>query len=556
MHQRSLKVPARLSILPAIFVCFVAFALQASALSATPSPIGVNLNQVDYWSPEQPFLDIFKTASLWTTPNCATYVWDTGEQSKIALDANGWPTSVTVGANGQPVSYNCIGTLLQRNFPAPLYPGGQYIVLYEGTGVINYLFDGQKNVALSKPGRDVIDVRPSINGIAIQITETDPHHTGDYIRNIRVVQAQYESLLNSGEIFSPAFIKRLSPFKILRFMDWMGTNNSTQSTVQGRPTPTKAFWGDEKGVPIEVMVALANELGVDVWFNMPHLATADYVNEFATYVHIFLGKKQKAYVEYSNETWNGGFTQAAYMISQGHLQWPSAPANFDTGRSFYGMRTAQMADIWKAAWGADRSRVIAVLGTQTGNYGVAYLGLQAPLWVGNSVKAHIDALGITGYFGSSVPTAWTKEPDGGLDNLFREALYGGVDPNGYPGGDLQKYIDQAAEDKKIADSFGLRLVGYEGGSGYTDMTGNHDLQVLYAKANLDPRMSTLYATFLAKWEKATGGAPFNQFNDVSQYSVYGSWGALTNILETSSPKYDALVKAASTTASAHTAAVH
>jgi hypothetical protein len=516
--------------------------VPALAQSGTPSPIGTNLSGVNYYSTEQPFLNLFKNGSLWVTGSYSRGVWDTAEQSKIALDVNGWPTSVTAGAGGQPVTYDHLGVLLQRGFGTPYYPGGQYVVLYEGTGTILYSFDALKNVALSAPGRDVIDVTPGDNGIYVQIAATDPQHTGDYIRNIRVVQASYESLLAQGEIFSPTFVSRLKPFKMLRFMDWMQTNSSTQSTVENRATPTKAFWGDEKGVPVEVMVALANKIGADAWFNMPHMATYDYCAQFAAYVHRTLGSTQKVYIEYSNETWNGIFSQAQYMATQGHIQWPSAPADFQTGRSFYGMRTAQMSDIWKNAWGADRARVVTVLGTQTGNYGVATLSLDAVLWVGNSVRDHVDALGITGYFGSPVPAAWTSQPDGGLTNLFNEALYGGIDPNGYPGGDLQKYIDWAKANKQIADNYGLRLVAYEGGSGYTDMTGNSALVALYINANVDARMRTLYSTFLSKWQQATGGAPFNQYNDIGKYSAYGSWGALQNLLYASSPKYDALLK--------------
>jgi hypothetical protein len=172
------------------------------------------------------------------------------------------------------------------------------------------------------------------------------------------------------------------------------------------------------------------------------------------------------------------------------------------------------------------------------------MSLDAPLWVGNSVRNHVDVLGIAGYFGGPVPASWTSQPDGGLTNLFNEALYGGVDPNGYPGGDLQKYIDWATANKQVADRYGLRLVAYEGGSGYVDMTGNNALATLYARANMDARMSTLYTTFLAKWQQATAGAPFNQYNDVGQYTAYGSWGALQNVLDTSSPKYDPLVTAA------------
>jgi hypothetical protein len=541
LRARVLMCQAVMCHLVMSFVVLAALPAQSAAQSIPPSSIGINLAGVSYYSPEQPLLNVFKNGSLWITGSFKNAQWDTGEQSKLALDADGWPTSVSVGSGGQAVTYDNVGILLQRSFGAPYYPAGRYVVLYEGTGVVLYSFDALKNTALSAPGRDVIDVTPSNNGIYIQIAATDPNHTGDYIRNIRVVQASYESLLANGEIFNPTFINRVAPFKTLRFMDWMQTNNSTQSAVAQRPTPTKAFWGDEKGVPVEVMVALANKIGANAWFNMPHMATYDYVTQFAGYVHDHLGPAQKVYIEYSNETWNGGFSQAGYMVTQGHLQWPTAPSDFATGRSFYGMRTSQMSDIWKRVWGTDASRVVTVLGTQTGNYGVAQLSLDASLWVGNSVKAHVDALGITGYFGSPVPASWTQQPDGGLSNLFQEALYGGVDPNGYPGGDLQKYIDWAIANKKIADNYGLGLVAYEGGSGYLDMTGNQALAILYARANMDPRMSTLYTTFLTKWRPATGGAAFNQFNDVGQYSAYGSWGALQNVMDASSPKYDALV---------------
>jgi hypothetical protein len=87
----------------------------------------------------------------------------------------------------------------------------------------------------------------------------------------------------------------------------------------------------------------------------------------------------------------------------------------------------------------------------------------------------------------------------------------------------------------------LGLVAYEGGSGYVDTTGNMSLAVLYARANMDARMGTLYSTFLSRWQQATGGALFNQFNDVGQYTIYGSWGALQNVMDADSPKYDALV---------------
>ncbi len=59
------------------------------------------------------------------------------------------------------------------------------------------------------------------------------------------------------------------------------------------------------GMPVEVMVKLANKLNVDPWFCLPHLCTDDYVTQFATYVRDHLNSNLVAYYELSNEVWNG-----------------------------------------------------------------------------------------------------------------------------------------------------------------------------------------------------------------------------------------------------------
>src|SRR5262249_32653001 len=221
--------------------------------------------------------------------------------------------------------------------------------LYDGKGSLIYSFDAVKNTRASSPGRDVVDVTPSSNGILITITATDPNKTGDYIRNIRVVYAPYESILAAGEFFNPDFINRTSHFRALRFMDWGATNSSTEGTAwSARATPDYAFWGPPKAgtrsVPVEVMVALSNKLGFDPWFNVPHMATDDYITQIATLVHQKLANDRKVYVEYSNETWNGAFAQTNWLANQGVALWPNSPSGWAANRSYYGMRTAQMCD--------------------------------------------------------------------------------------------------------------------------------------------------------------------------------------------------------------------
>ena len=434
-------------------VIVAVFTLSSAGVSAQvnpSSPLMTNLAGVAYFSSEQPFLNIFKVAGQyntvgtglqqgWLTQN--NTAWDTNEENYIQLDANGWPTAVT-GPSG--AKFNTLGVLLNRT-NSPFYPGGQYIVLYDGVGSLSYGFDA--SLVSSSPGRDVINVTPSANGIWLQITATDPAHTGNYVRNIRVVQAAYESALTSGQIFHPNFLARVAPFRGFRFMDWMNTNNSTQSVWANRPKQTDAFWANS-GVPAEVMVNLLNTTGRDGWFNMPHLATNDYVTQFATLVHSTLNSQSKVYVEFSNEVWNFSFQQASWAMNQGMAMWPNNPTNqWYAGYNYYGMRFAQVCNIWKSVWGADAGRVVCVLatkaasispsgplpapGTQDNSGGVGYQNLNCPLAIsalGKRCYQFADAVAIAPYFGYDVPQSWTAQSDGGLTSLFTEISQGGLVP--------------------------------------------------------------------------------------------------------------------------------
>jgi hypothetical protein len=248
------------------------------SVAAKPFAIGTNLAAVTYYSTQQPFIDGFKYSQRWITQNPQT--WDTGESQLLDLDENGWVKSLP--APEAAPQYETVGSLLYREQQPYFYPGGKYVVLYEGQGTIEYGFDGKKDVAASRPGRDVIDVTPSDAGIWLKITATDPNGTGDYLRNIRVVPTAYEKTYQT-EIFNPDFVEKIQPYTALRFMDWVETNNSEEKEWSDRPTlATSTF--TEKGVPVELMVELANQTDADPWFSMPHQATDEYVTNFASYV--------------------------------------------------------------------------------------------------------------------------------------------------------------------------------------------------------------------------------------------------------------------------------
>ena len=523
--------------------CMISRPVQAETSANYQSPLGVNLQAVSFYSSEIPFLNVFKMANGWLTQTNSA--WDTHEEQYLNVDANGYPISLNAVNEPGSQTFDAVSVLLLHSLPATsngYYPGGQYVVLYDGQGTLSYSFDA--TLASSSPGRDVLNVTPSANGILIKITSTDPQHTGNYIRNIRVVQAQYESALAAGQVFSPTFLANLQNFRALRFMDWLNTNNSTLSSWSARPLPTNAFWGTSNGVPLEVCVELANALSADAWLNIPVMATDDYVTQMAKLVYSELGPTQKAYVELSNEVWNGTFTQNGYSITQGVAQFPSAQNKWYSGWEWYGMRVAQIADIWYGVYGSSdfASRAVIVMAGQAANPAVLQEELSTPDWkgAGNGPAAghHIGAAAIAPYF-LGTPSAAQLAPmlvasaTGSLTALFAQA--------NASGGDIAQAEQLMTNSQKVTAAFGLPLVAYEGGQalqGFPNYALGSPQVNLFLAANRDPRMGAAYTTYLGDW-KTAGGTLFMLYNDSSPPSQYGMWGLLESEMQTTTPLSEA-----------------
>jgi hypothetical protein len=499
------------------------------------SSIGINLSAVNYYASEQPFINSFVTSEGWITHSNAT--WDTKEEKYLNLDQNGWPTTLNSVNEPTPQQFSSLGVLFLVGMPDMgngNYPAGQYVVMYDGQGTLSYGFDAA--LVRHSPGRDIINVTPSGKGIDLRIVATDPHHTGNYLRNIKVVTAANEAAAKGGQIFNPVFLELIQNFRALRFMDWFQTNGSALSSWTERPMPTYAFFGTPKGVPLEVAVQLANVVSADAWMNVPVRADDNFIRQMATLVHNELGSTQKIYVELSNEVWNASFSQSEYAVSQGKALWPtrsSSHGTYEFNRDWFGMRTAQMCDIWKSVWRSD-SRLVCVLGAQAAWTFSAIEALKCPYWTeGAPCSGHaIDAVAIAPYMGGAVPSAWTSQPDGGLANLF-QSLYSKNDPIVPAGGFIAQ--DAAWLKEFISDlaPYKLPILAYEGGQTFAN--GATDaLNKLYMAANRDPRMGQAYARYLKQW-KTGGGQIFMHYNDIGVGSKYGSWGAIESIMQSTTP---------------------
>ena len=528
----------------------------------SPIPLGTNLHRLAAWSPQLPFLNAFKSARQWIPQNWGVtknnedkyeYVWDTGEFTQLDLDENGWVKSLP-SPEDEP-EYSSVGTLLFRNVGS--YPGGKYVVLYEGEGSIEYALDAQKDESASTPGREVINVTPSSAGIWLRITSTDPNDTGDYLRNIRVIPEEYEYA--DAQIFNPVFLEKIQPFNTIRFMDWMFTNNSQQSEWSERPRPESSIFSGEMA-SLEEMVELANRTDTDPWFTLPHMATEEYITNFAQYVKDNLDPNLKVYVEYSNEVWNFDFSQGWWVEEQGKNEWLDSNDSGYTKRiDWFGKRTTEITQIWDEVFETEKDRVIGVLGAQAANPWTARRALQYT-W-SDDPKSHeeygIDAIAIAPYFGSYLgnPTyeaeieSWIDDddPDVALNNLFEELTQGGVLSNGYEGGALQQAYYWTTAYVELAAQQNLEIITYESGQHLNGNSGVQDNQAigdLFIAANRDPRMGEVYQEYFTTLHELGLDLSMN-YTDVSSYNKWGSWGVLEHIHQEDSPKYN-VIKSATT----------
>ncbi len=523
-------------------------AAGAAATTSMPkSPLGMNLAPVTYFSSEQPFINILKTADGWTTHGDA---WDTGEERYLNLDADGYPLSLAAMNEPTAQKFTSVGVLLRRQMPSTvngLYPGGDYVVLYDGTGTIDYALDAA--LVSRSPGRDVFTVaKPSSGGIDLRITSTDPERKGDYLRNIRVVKAEDEAAAQAGRIFNPEFLSRLRGFRVLRFMDWLATNGNEMTSWSERPLPTQAFWGTPKGVPLEIAIALANAQSADAWLNTPIRADDDYVTRMAALVKARLRPNLKAYVELSNEVWNPSFTQNAYAIAQGQTAFPQASTNkYELGWEWYGTRVARLADLWWTAYRGTRfaSRVVVVMAGQAANPAVLKAELSTPDWKGAghapAARHHIGVAAIAPYF-FSLPEAndidaILKSADGGMAELFSTTEAQGRYASVPAGGSIGQAAGWVKSHVSVLSAYRLPLVAYEGGQslvGFPKYQDGSALVNLLIAANRDPRMYAAYMTYLKAW-KAAGGTLFVHYHDIGIAGQYGEWGALESLMQPVTP---------------------
>jgi hypothetical protein len=514
-----------------------------AANNAAKLNIGINTNEVMQIDSSVPFVDVFKMSLPFdeAVKTKLTY-------GRISYDQNGWVNNLNGGQ---------AGTNLLHWLPAGTLPDGNYTVLYEGQGKMEYTDDAR--LVSSAPGKDIIHIAAGHDTyikVTLLIKQTNP---ADYIRNIRVLLPggicrgnPFKRVNSAGQcggannylsfaehheqiLFNPDYLRFMRDFKTLRFMNMSGiTRNDKLIAWSQMPHMQQATWAGNpgrRGAPLEVMVKLANILNANAWFNLPERANDDLVRRYAEYVKTHLKPHLKVYLEYTNEAWNPIFSSAKYARTMG-LKLKLDPDFNKAQQKFYVKRSLEIFRIWKQVYG-NTNKLVRVLGAWAANPKMSEFLLSY-----NGAHRQVDAIGIAPYF--HVHRKVNKEINS-VPSVFRLLE---DDRNPYSLNNVRKMIEKQMV---IARKYNIGLLAYEGGQ-HLYAPGTHSSKDypnnFYIGANRARTMETLYVKSLEDWKQVTGGQLYVTFSSPRTYQAYGSWGVKEHINqpEHMAPKYRAIMK--------------
>ena len=437
--------------------------IEAAASAAMPLPrrpaaFGINLFTAAYWSAERSFMNL-AAGGTWRSISGR---WSDFDARRI--DREGTILSLEPGE----------GAALNLMRPPRLLHGDVTIrCRFEGKGVV-----GGVGMAAPRTGPGTLDFiwRRGRDSVHFRIDATDP---ADPVRHIDCREADADPKL----LFDPAFVDGLRPYKAVRFMDWQAANANVAGDWEQRTPPTATIQASAQGVAIEHMVALANQAKFDPWFVLPWNGDAAYIENFARHVHDHLDPGRTAYIEVGNEVWNKDFPAARQALAEG-MRMKLGKTEDEARMRRYAQRAVEDFKIWERVFADDPGRIVRVLSGQN-----AWPDLILHALDHKDTAQHVDALSSAVYFGQkllSEPPADTTD----IAPLFPKLI-----------ASIETTFSTARRFKRIADSRGLRYIGYEGGQ---HVTYRGPDKTLIARLNRDPRMGDAYRIFLDRWDREFG----------------------------------------------------
>ncbi len=505
--------------------CITAMLLTQRQAHRSEPMLGINVEGIGGRGLE--FIDVMRTSRAWEKPDGS---------GPAKMDEHGWPLedARTVAFDMRPA----MAWAPPMDDPAKFQidVSGTYTLRFKGKATIT---SGEATVAPAtfdeKTQTNVVSVTLPKGAGLLVLTFS---HT-ENVHDVHLYRPHYKPPVSN--FFTDAFMEAIRPFPVIRFMDW-GNSNSTNpffgdahNTTDWADRHTQADCtynqiGRKFGVPWEMVIAIGNFTGKDLWINIPAGASDDYVRQLATLMKSKLTRDSNLYLEYSNEVWNWGFLQATYnrMAAEAEVKAGKSDLNNDGETNWdvwrrrrHARRTMEIGRIFETAFGKGslntRIRpVMAWWAIAPDQYKDMLDWLQKTY--GDPSK-YLYAVALAPYFNieGASKTATVDE----LLTTFKRSSDGSVK--------MRKAIIDLAHTRH------LKAFCYEGGS---DTGGGDSANVgNRIRAERDPRMEQIVSHDLRDNWYALGGDLFMYFTLTSAYSRYGCWGLTDDVTNLNTPKF-------------------
>lgn len=468
--------------------------------------IGARLGYI-YGESTRPFINAFKQGWSWSAGNTG---WD-------ALVAAG---HMTPGGqlNRIPPGSNGFSTRLFQGMPAQAGGTGRWRLRWDGTATWDVYASNVTRVSAN-------EIQFDFNANGFNWVDFAVRTIGSQVRNISLVHEGDWADADAGRVFRRQYLDEVRFYSSFRFDEWAGILNNIQqgglrvTTWESRALPTDEIF--HRFVPYEWMIELANELGREPWICLPTAATDDHFRKCAEFVRARVPAPRRVHVEYSTKTWDfSGTEQAHYCARMGREAFgTSSGSEF---RNWYGMRSAQMAMIWKDVWAND-PRLDTVVQHQADWVGGEVDILDAPLWrqlagtrglpayvaphsVIDTLTVHAQIDGGMAYGGrvASIDAWRTSLPQAEAFNRMRDQmLTGGAWPaDRTVSGMRPKWRHY----RTVTNRYGMGLSSYEVGNHLNGVGGSDATRAFIHAFAVSPQMGQVYAaTFNALLDEGFDG---------------------------------------------------
>jgi hypothetical protein len=557
-------VDAGSSTIPLVSGCALdrAGALAAAASSNPYSyngtiNMGPNLTPVVYWEAAFPFVDLRRQSDRSTRDLGSWWVkYTTIADSGATLDANGNVVSLSAGE---------VDKILISS--ADCVYGGDYVVLWDptkspsvrlttsgGVGTLTLKTDDAVNGRRVYTWDIPTDLLPTDYQSAGLWVAIDAPITGDVDYHVLLPGTETDYL--AGNLFNPHFLEDLQGSKVLRFMNWLGTNESTVVDVADLPNTNTHTWAASAvgggGVPYGVTMQLTKAVNVPVaWINVPIQATDATITEIARQVYAQWQPGITVYVELSNEVWNTIFSDTTYATDQGAILFPTL-----TGRhamsTWLAQRSIEMKNIFKTEFGVDAAAVKLVIAGQlfSSSYvhptdpDLCYLNCRLSNQY-NDIANEIDVYAVAPYVPGKLQGATYADANdvaNWTDAQFFTHL--NADPDSTNQGDVESVVLQILEKKNLIATLtgrtDIEYTAYEFGQ---HLTAGHapdsDLDIRYKAFQSTPEMGTLYYNLIQGM--IDGGMTLSaSFNLHGRHNRGGYWGDKQGIAGSIVPRKQAV----------------